>query len=139
MKIYLASDHAGWKLKNKIKKYLEKKHNIIDYTEELDKKDDYPYYAKKLAKTISKTKERGILICGSGIGMSIAANRIKGIRATLCRTIKETKYSRKHNNSNILCLGQKFTIDNPENIVNTWIKEKFDGGRHQRRLKKIDE
>lgn len=138
MKIHLASDHAGWKLKNKIKNYLEKKYNIIDYTKDFDKKDDYPDYAKKLAKTVAKTRSKGILICGSGVGMSMAANRIKGIRATVCRTVKETKYSRKHNNSNILCLGQKFTIDPFEKMVDTWLKEKFDRGRHQRRLKKLD-
>lgn len=134
--IILGSDHAGWQLKNKIKQYLSN-YVIKDVSQKLVPGDDYPDYAKLVAKKVLK-EGKGILICGSGIGMSIGANRFKGIRAALCRTVKEAEYSRKDNNSNILCLGAKFNIDKPEDILETWLSTKFEGGRHIKRIKKLD-
>lgn len=102
---------------------------------------DYPDVAKVLAEAVGKGEvDRGILVCNSGIGMSIAANKIKGVRAALCRDVEDAEASRRHNNSNLLTLGASRTISETSfKIIETWLKTPFEGGRHERRVKKIEE
>ncbi|MEA3560408.1 MAG: ribose 5-phosphate isomerase B [Candidatus Omnitrophota bacterium] len=140
MKIIIGSDHAGYRLKQEIKKFLlENKFKVLDTgTDNLDS-CDYPEYGFKAAQAVSLKKvNRGILICGTGIGMSMVANKLPGIRAALCHNIKGARLSREHNDSNILVLGAKFTSrDLAVRITRAWLKTKFSGGRHRRRLKKL--
>ena len=139
-KVVLASDHAGFKLKDEIKKFLiKKKREVIDLGTENTRSVDYPDYAHLLSKKMEKNKNQfGILVCGSGAGMSMAANKHKNIRAALCYDIKSTKLSRLHNNANVMTIGAKLTKKNVAlKCVNTFLKTNFDGGRHLRRVKKI--
>ncbi|MFA5104740.1 MAG: ribose 5-phosphate isomerase B [Candidatus Margulisiibacteriota bacterium] len=141
MKVAIASDHAGFKLKEEVKSFLKKKKYIIKdlgaYCD--DYSVDYPDYAKKTARLVSSKKvPKGILICGSGIGMSIAANRFKGIRAAACESMYTAKMCRKHNDANILCLGARILPKEMAlKIVDVWISTKFEGGRHKRRVRKL--
>ena len=139
-KIYIASDHAGFKLKQNIAKYFKKKKKkIYDLGPNSDHSVDYPDFAHKLAKNVSKNKANfGILICGSGMGMSIAANRNKKIRAALCYSIKNTKLSRLHNDANIITLGSRL-IDKKKaiNLIKVFLNTNFEGGRHIMRVKKL--
>ena len=139
-KVFLASDHAGFVLKQKISKFLTNKgiKNLDLGTKNKDSVD-YPDYAHLLAKRMKTKKNNiGILVCGSGIGMSMAANRHKNIRAALCINIKSARLSRKHNNANVLTLGSRLTRrDVALKCVNTFLKTSFDGGRHLKRIKKI--
>lgn len=140
-KILIASDHAGFVLKEKLKVYLERKgisvKDLGTYTLE---RCDYPEYAYNLAKAISSGKyKRGILICKSGIGNSIVANRVPGVRAALCYNLKAAKLSREHNDSNVLVLGSAFVkADLAKRMVIAWLNTKFLGGRHLKRLRLID-
>ena len=139
-KVVLASDHAGFKLKDEIKKFLiKKKREVIDLGTENTRSVDYPDYAHLLSKKMEKNKNQfGILVCGSGAGMSMAANKHKNIRAALCYDIKSTKLSRLHNNANVMTIGAKLTKKNVAlKCVSTFLKTDFDGGRHLRRVKKI--
>ena len=139
-KVVLASDHAGFKLKDEIKKFLiKKKREVIDLGTENTRSVDYPDYAHLLSKKMEKNKNQfGILVCGSGAGMSMAANKHKNIRAALCYDIKSTKLSRLHNNANVMTIGAKLTKKNVAlKCVSTFLKTNFDGGRHLRRVKKI--
>ena len=139
-KVVLASDHAGFKLKDEIKKFLiKKKREVLDLGTENTRSVDYPDYAHLLSKKMEKNKNQfGILICGSGTGMSMAANKHKNIRAALCYDIKSTKLSRLHNNANVMTIGAKLTKKNVAlKCVSTFLKTDFDGGRHSRRVKKI--
>ena len=140
-KICIASDHAGYDLKEKIKDYLiNKGMPIIDLGPRSPISVDYPDYAKKLAKRlISKKSDSGILICGSGTGMAITANKFKGIRAAQCYSKKSTILSRQHNNANVICVGSRM-IKNKEafSLINYFFKTKFEGGRHQKRVNKIN-
>ena len=139
-KICIASDHAGYELKEKIKDYLIKKDiPIIDLGPMSNNSVDYPDYAKKVAKRVSLKKSgAGILVCGSGAGMAITANKFKGIRAAQCYNKKSTILSRQHNNANIICLGSRM-MKNKEafSFINNFFKTKFEGGRHQKRVNKI--
>lgn len=139
--IALGSDHAGFELKEKIKKYLEeKKVETKDYGCFSDDPVDYPDYAEKVAKAVANgDADRGILVCGTGLGMSMSANKLPGIRAALCWNEKAAEMSRKHNDANVLCLGARL-IDHTDalRIVNVWLKTGFDGGRHIKRVKKIN-
>ena len=140
MKIFISSDHAGFSLKNHIYKNLKKKnYKIEDLGPFTDKSVDYPIYAKNLANKISRNKTSfGILICGSGTGMAMAANKVKNIRAAVCYNVKNTKLSRLHNNANIITVGSRLTSKNLAfKLVNIFLKTKFEGGRHLRRIKKI--
>ena len=139
-KIFISSDHAGYKLKEIIKLYLDKKK--IRYTDlgpVNDVKVDYPDYAHKVAKKVkTNINHIGILVCGSGMGMNIAANRHKNIRAAQCFNLKSTKISRLHNDANIITLGSRLiTKKNALNFVSVFLKTKFEGGRHSKRIKKI--
>ena len=139
-KICIASDHAGFKLKELIKDYLINKNiSIIDLGPINDKSVDYPDYAKKVTNRVkSKKSEVGILVCGTGTGMAISANKTKKIRAAVCYNLKSTRLSRQHNNANILCLGSRLTKKKDiKKIVSVFLKTKFEGGRHKRRIKKI--
>ena len=139
-KIYISSDHAGFKLKEEIKFYLKKrKFSIIDLGPVNDNRVDYPDYAHSLAKKVKINKNyRGILVCGSGMGMNIAANRHKNIRAAQCYNVKSTKLSRLHNDANIITLGARLlSKKNALNCVSIFLKTKFEGGRHSKRIKKI--
>ena len=137
--VLISSDHAGYDLKKSIKTYLSKRNfKITDCGPHSDASVDYPDYAKKLAKKIS-SNNYGILICGSGIGMSIVANRYKKVRASLVFNTKTAKLAREHNNSNVLVLGSRVTNKiNALKIVNTFFKTKFLKGRHARRVKKFN-
>ena len=138
-KIYIASDHAGFKLKNIVLSKLSKNKKIIDLGPNSNNSVDYPDYAKNLSKKIASNKGSfGILICGSGMGMAITANKIKNVRAALCYSNKNTKLSRLHNNANIITLGQRLTSKNKAiNLVKIFLSTKFEGGRHLRRIKKM--
>ena len=139
-KIFISSDHAGFKLKENIKSYLSKKRlNFQDLGPNNVARVDYPDYAHKLAKKVKMNKNNvGILVCGSGIGMSISANRHKNVRAAQCFNLKSTKLSRLHNDANIITLGSRLlTKKNALNYVNVFLNTKFEGGRHSKRIKKI--
>ena len=138
-KIYIASDHAGFRLKSFIiKEYLgKKKCNFVDLGTNSDKSVDYPKFAKTLCKNINKSS-MGILICGSGIGVNISANRYKHIRASLCHNAQTAKMTRKHNDSNVICLkGRSFVKKNIFAMLNAYFKTEFDKGRHLRRISQI--
>ena len=140
IKIILASDHAGFKLKEFIKSYLIKKRSLVlDLGTHNTDSVDYPDYANLLSKKMLKSKNQfGVLICGSGIGMSIVANRHKNIRAAICYNIKSSRLSREHNNANVMALGARLTKKNVAlKCVSTFMKTNFKGGRHLRRVKKI--
>ena len=139
-KICIASDHAGYNLKEYIKDFLINKNvSIIDLGPINENSVDYPDYAKKVSKRVkSKKSDVGILVCGSGTGMAISANKTKGIRASVCYNLKSTRLSRQHNNANIMCLGSRFTSKGSAlRLISTFLKTKFEGGRHLRRIKKI--
>ncbi len=139
-KIFISSDHAGFRLKEMIKSYLSKKKiNFQDLGPDNDTKVDYPDYAHKVAKKVKTSKKNvGILICGSGMGMNIAANKHKNIRAAQCFNLKSTKLSRLHNDANIITLGSRLlSKKNALSCINVFLNTKFEGGRHLRRIKKI--
>jgi ribose 5-phosphate isomerase B len=139
-KIFISSDHAGFKLKEDIKSHLSKKKlSFQDLGPFNDDRVDYPDYAHKVARKVKTNKNNvGILVCGSGMGMNIAANRHKNIRAAQCFNLKSTKLSRLHNDANIITLGSRLlTKKLAINCVNTFLNTKFEGGRHSKRIKKI--
>ena len=139
-KIFLASDHAGFELKEAIKRFLIKKRKkVLDLGTKNTNSVDYPDFAHLLSKKMKKNNNQfGILVCGTGNGMDMAANRHKSIRAALCYDIKSTKLSRLHNNANVMTIGARLTKKNVAlKCVNTFLKTDFDGGRHSRRVKKI--
>ena len=138
--IILASDHAGFKLKEAIKNFLVKERKkILDLGTHNTNSVDYPDFAHRLSNKIKKNNNQiGILVCGSGIGMGITANRHKNIRAALCYSIKSTRLSREHNNANVMTIGARLTKKKVAlKCVNTFLITDFDGGRHLRRIKKI--
>lgn len=142
MKIAIASDHAGFERKAKVCEWL-KKHNIeyIDLGTDSPSSVDYPVYAKKVAeKILSKECDKGILICGTGIGMSIAINRFKGVRGTLCLNTRMATLARQHNNSNVLCMpARKFCFCRAKRILKAYFNTDFEGGRHEKRVAMLDE
>ena len=139
-KIFISSDHAGYNLKEKIKIYLNKKrYRFEDMGPFNNNSVDYPDYAHKVAKKVKKSKNNiGILICGTGLGMNIAANKHKNIRAAQCFNLKSTKLSRLHNDANIITLGSRLiSKKNALRFISVFLNTKFDGGRHLKRVKKI--
>ena len=139
-KIFISSDHAGYKLKESIKVYLSKKKlTFQDLGPHNNDRVDYPDYAHKVARRVKISKNNiGILVCGSGMGMNIVANRHKNIRAAQCFNLKSTKLSRLHNDANIITLGSRLLNNKLAlNCVNTFLNTKFEGGRHSKRIKKI--
>ena len=141
LKILIGADHAGFKLKNQIKKYFEKSYNFNDIGAFSEQSVDYPDFAKELCKRkIKENLKFGVLICGSGLGMSMVANRYKNIRAALCLNEKMAKLSREHNDANILVLGSR--LISYEEAIKCFImffKTKFEGNRHQTRLDKFND
>ena len=138
--IILASDHAGFKLKEEIKKFLIKKRNKVwDLGTKNTNSVDYPDFAHLLSKKMKTNSNKfGILVCGSGIGMDMTANKHKNVRAALCYNIKSTILSRQHNNANVMAIGARLTRKNVAlKCVDAFIKTDFIGGRHLRRVKKI--
>ena len=140
--IAIGADHAGYEAKEILKKYLESK--AIKYKDfGTFSKDSchYPIFAEKVAKSVAGGEsEKGILVCGSGIGVSIAANKIKGIRAALCYEPELTEMARKHNDANVLCLGAKFSeTKKMEEMIDIFLKTAFEGGRHSERVKLIED
>ncbi len=139
-KISLASDHAGYILKEIIKKkLLKKKIKVFDLGPNTKDSVDYPEYAKKVARNVSSKKSNiGILVCGSGIGMAMSANKFRKIRAAVCYNSTSTRLSRTHNNANIIAIGSRLTNQKEAiKLVNIFLSTKFEGGRHLRRVKKI--
>jgi len=139
-KIFISSDHAGYKLKEAIKLHLSKnKLSFLDMGPHSDGRVDYPDFAHKVARQVKTNKNNvGILVCGSGMGMNIAANRHKNIRAAQCFNLKSTKLSRLHNDANIITLGSRLLNKKLAlNCVNIFLNTKFEGGRHIKRIKKI--
>ncbi|MCK4519999.1 MAG: ribose 5-phosphate isomerase B [Candidatus Omnitrophica bacterium] len=142
MKIGIASDHRGFKLKNTLLKYLiEQGHSVVDFGTYSKDPCDYPDYTYPAASAVrDKKADRAIIICYTGIGSCISANKVKGVRAALVYSLKSAYMSRRHNNSNVLIIpSHLFKIDAVKKIVSRWLKEEFEGGRHARRLKKIRE
>jgi ribose 5-phosphate isomerase B len=140
MKIAIASDHAGFELKEKIKELLKELGYVYkDFGTYSDEHVDYPDYALKVAESIAKKEyDRGILICGSGIGMCMTANKVPGIRAALCHNVEMAKLSREHNDANVLTFGARMIDENTaKDIVKVWLKTEFLGDRHLRRINKI--
>ena len=139
-KICIASDHAGFKFKDSIKDFLINKNiSVIDLGPINEDSVDYPDYAKKVSNRVkSKKSDAGILVCGSGTGMAISANKNKKIRAAVCYNLKSTRLSRQHNNANIIAIGSRLTKKSVAlKLVYTFLETKFEGGRHLRRVKKI--
>ena len=138
--ICIASDHAGYKLKEDIKNFLINKNiSVFDLGPSSNLSVDYPDYAKKVSNRVkAKKSDFGILVCGSGTGMAISANKFIGIRAAVCYNIKSTRLSREHNDANVIALGSRFTTKkNALSFVSIFLQTKFDGGRHLRRVRKI--
>ena len=139
-KIFISSDHAGYELKEDIKSHLSKKKlSFQDLGPFNDDRVDYPDYAHKVARKVKANKSNvGILVCGSGMGMNIAANRHKNIRAAQCFNLKSTKLSRLHNDANIITLGSRLlSKKNALKFISVFLNTKFEGGRHTKRIRKI--
>lgn len=137
MIISIGSDHRGFNLKDKIKEYLKNNgYDVIDCGTNSDESVDYPIYAQKVAWTIINGKaDKGILICGSGMGVCIAVNKFKGIRGTTVRDPKDAEVATRHNDSNVICIGADHSsFGKSKKIVNKYLDSVFDGGRHQRRI-----
>lgn len=141
MKIALGSDHAGFELKEHVKEYLkQQKIEIIDYGTDSNRSVDYPDYGKKVAKAVQSGEfDRGIVICGTGIGISMVANKYKNVRAALCLYPKMAEMARKHNNANVLAMGGRLVAPQLAlDILEVFLKTDFEGGKHKRRVDKID-
>jgi len=139
-KIAIGADHAGFELKEQIKKSLQSEgYEVTDFGTNSTDSVDYPLIAKALANSVAgKNQKKGILVCGTGIGMSIAANKVKGIIAANCHDPEMARLARLHNNSNILTLGGRIlNFDHAKDIVKVWLETDFEGGRHQRRIQEI--
>ncbi len=141
MRIALASDHAGLELKEHVKGLLAGQgHQVVDVGTHTKDSVDYPDFAQAACgRLLAGDVDRAILVCGSGVGMSMAANRFKGIRAVLCTDLYLARYSRLHNDSNVLCLpGRLMGQGLAEEVVKVWLETPFEGGRHQKRVEKLD-
>lgn len=141
MKIAIGADHAGYKLKMKVKVLLESlNYEVMDFGTDSEKSVDYPDFAVKVARSVSsKECEFGILFCGTGIGMAIAANKIPGIRAAVCHNEYTTEMSRWHNDANVFCAGARvLEYKDVEKLILLWLKTPFEGNRHKIRVEKIN-
>lgn len=136
MKIFIASDHAAYKCKQALISELATHYEVVDLGTNSEESAAYPIYAKKLSAEVMKDAQaKGILLCGSGIGVSMVANRFAGIRAALCRDTNDALLSRQHNDANVLCLGgRSSSMESINEIVKVWLQTKFEGGRHQERI-----
>lgn len=135
MKIFIASDHAAFEEKQKLVEHLKNTHEVIDLGTHSQESTNYPEWVKKLVEKVREEDKFGILLCGSGIGVSMAANRFKNIRAALCRDEEDAKMTRLHNNANVLCLaGRRTPIAEIKKIADVFLSTSFEGGRHQTRI-----
>ncbi len=142
MKVAIGSDHAGFSLKETLKSYLKsKKMDVVDFGTSSEDSVDYPDFAKKAAEAISGgMTEIGVLVCGSGIGMCMTANKFKGVRAVVIGDAFDAEMSRRHNNANVACFGARRTnAGSAKKFLDIWLTTKFEGGRHEGRVKKIDD
>jgi ribose 5-phosphate isomerase B len=140
MKIAIGADHAGFELKNQLGDVLRQTgHEVCDFGTNSAESTDYPDYAGRVAKAVaSGTVQRGVLVCGTGVGMSIAANKVSGVRAALGVTPEEVRLTRAHNDANVLTLGARFTeLPLAQQLLQTFLETPFEGGRHARRVAKI--
>ena len=140
LSVALGADHAGWELKETLKAWLmDAGYHVLDFGTHGPDSVDYPDYALQVAEAVTVGKvERGVLICGTGIGMTIAANKVSGIRAVTCRDPIEAEMSRRHNDANVLCMSADFLGQELiDRMVQVWLTTDFEGGRHQRRVEKI--
>jgi len=141
VKVALGADHRGFALKEELKRWLTSRgHEVTDWGPASADRVDYPDYAFKVAGAVARHRaDRGILVCSTGIGMSIAANRLAKVRAALCSSVRQARLSREHNDANVLCLGADFvSAAEARRIVGVWLKTAFAGGRHARRVRKLD-
>ena len=141
MNLVIASDHAGFAMKENVKKYLEEQgHTVIDCGTDSEASCDYPVFAKALCKEINDgNAELGILICGTGIGMSMAANKVKGIRAAVCSDYFSTKFTRAHNNTNVMCIGARVMGEGLAlELIEVFLHTPFEGGKHLRRVNMLE-
>ena len=142
MNLVIASDHAGFAMKENVKKYLEEQgHIVIDCGTDSEASCDYPIFAKALCKEINDgNAELGILICGTGIGMSMAANKVKGIRAAVCSDYFSTKFTRAHNNTNVMCIGARVMGEGLAlELIEVFLHTPFEGGKHLRRVNMLED
>jgi len=142
MKIAVGADHAGFRLKEHLKNYLKKNElDVIDYGTDSDQSVDYPDFGKKVAKAVQNGEvDRGIVICGTGIGMSMVANKYRNVRAALCLYPKMAEMARRHNDANVLAMGGRFVANQLAlDILDVFLNTDFEGGRHKRRVDKIDD
>jgi ribose 5-phosphate isomerase B len=140
MKIFIASDHAAFNEKNELRDYLKATYDVVDLGTNSLESTNYPEWAKKLVGEVLKEKVPGILLCGSGIGVSMTANRFQGIRAALCRDVDDAKMSRLHNNANVLCLaGRKTPLEEMKKMADTFLTTSFEGGRHEKRVEQFND
>ncbi len=138
-KLFIACDHGAWEQKDELVQYLKNRFDIVDLGTHGPDSVNYPDFGQALAKKVLETKGKGILLCGSGIGISIAANRFNGIRAALCRTEWDAQMSRQHNDSNVICFGGRVSsMDDIKKMTEVWLKTEFEGGRHQDRVNLLD-
>lgn len=137
--LYISSDHAAFEQKQKLIEYLEGRFSVVDLGCDSTESTHYPIWGEKIAKKVLETNGRGIALCGSGVGISIAVNRFKGIRGALCHNVETAKLSRQHNDSNILCLGARLnTLNELKQMVDIWLVTDFEGARHQQRVEMLD-
>ena len=142
MKIAVASDHGGFALKEEVKKHLmERGIEVLDLGTHSEDSVDYPIYGTACGEAVmSGNADLGVVVCGTGIGISIAANKVKGIRCGLCTSVEMARLAKQHNNANVLALGGRTTeMDLAMEIVDTWLDTEFEGGRHQRRTGLLDQ
>lgn len=142
MRIAIGSDHAGFHLKEKVAGWLRQRgYEIVDVGADSEARCDYPDFAKPVAEMVSRgDTERGILVCGTGIGMSITANKVMGVRAAECLDVVSAQLSRAHNDANVLCFGERLVEERTAlSIVECWLATPFEGGRHTQRVNKIKE
>ena len=142
MRIAVASDHAGFELKRVLLSRLrELGHEVIDFGTDSTENVDYPVFGAKAARAVaSGDADRGVMICATGIGMGIVSNKVKGVRAAVCATEFMAEMSRRHNDANVLCVGQRVVDERlARRMLEVWLEAPFDGGRHERRMSEIAE
>ena len=142
MIIAVASDHGGFELKNRVREHLKERGiKVVDLGTDSEESVDYPVYGKACAEAVASGKaDLGVVCCGTGIGISIAANKVKGIRCGLCTSVEMAELTKKHNNANMIALGGRTTDpDLALQMVDRWLDTDFEGGRHQRRVDMLDE
>ncbi len=142
MKIVIGCDHAAYELKEEVKqKLLNEGHEIFDVGTDSAESVDYPIYGHAVGRAVAEGKaERGIAICGSGIGISIACNKVPGIRAALCTSVEMAEMCRRHNNANVICMGARMiSRELAFDMIDTWMTTEFEGGKHERRINMLDD